>query len=131
MSVRKSIPAKQLEAITLRWIEITNSALHEELVYVIRAGVAEAVVRSTVQVKRDTPVDLIGGGHMVNGVVCSCRKEGNSFILRVRIDENLTLRYDDEIDPGVLAVEGFLTEEEEANILSDIERDTPRKALSH
>ena len=129
MSVRKSIPAEQLEPITLRWIESTNSALHEELVHVIRAGVTEAVIRSTVQVKRDTPVDLIGSGHMVNGVVGSCRKQGNSFILRVRIDENLTLRYDDEIDPGVLTVERFLTEEEEAKILSDLE-DTPRKAVS-
>ena len=131
MSVRKTLPTEQLQAITLRWIESTNSALHEELVHVIRAGVTEAVLRSTLQVKKDTPVDLIGSGHMVNGVVSSCRKEGNSFILRVRIDENLTLRYDDEIDPGVLTIEGFLTEEEEAKILSDLERDTPRKALSH
>ena len=96
----------------------------------IRARVSEAVIRCTVQVRKDTPVNLIGKRYTANGVVLSCRRDGNSFILRIHIDENLTLRYGEEVDPGVLTVEGFLTEEEEAKILKELEEDTPSKAIS-
>jgi hypothetical protein len=130
MSLRKSIPPGHSEQVLLRWSDAANSRSHAEFVHVIQAHLTEAVIRCNLKVRGNTPVYLVGKHYTVNGIVRSCRKAGSSYIVRIAIDENLKLRDGSEADPGVFVVEDFLTEEQEAKILKDFERDTPRKAIS-
>ena len=55
-----------------------------------------------------------------NGIVHSCRKDDKSFILTIQIDEDSLFRHRSELDPGIFAVEDFLTEQQEAEILTGL-----------
>ncbi len=95
----------------------------------LRSRFQEAVIRSACRVREDTPVQLIGKQYTGEGIVRSCREEGESFILRISMGADIMIPYISERDPGVLAAEDFLTEEQEAKILEDLDRDVPRKAI--
>lgn len=124
------MPPELPEEVLLRWSETPESPSVEELVELLQTRVREAVIRSTRKVREATRVYLIGKHYMGNGVVRSCRPEGNAFILNIVINEKVMVHYASELDPGVLTVEDFLTEEQEAQILQDLEKDTPRNAIS-
>lgn len=64
-----------------------------------------------------------------SGRVQSCLNDGNSFVLTILIEEDCALA-GSEMDPGIFAVDNFLTEKEEEDILSDIEGGTPPEILS-
>jgi len=67
---------------------------------------------------------------MVNGIVRFCRPDNNSYLVTVSTqdvpDETFDIRY--FRDPGSLAIDDFLTEEEEAKILESLQ-DAPRSVL--
>ena len=118
------------EQLLLRWSETPNSQSREELVQIIEADLSEAVLRSALEVSEKTRVYLIGKQYTGNGIVRSCRCEGSSFILTIVIgNENIPRPPRSEIDPGVLAVEEFLTEEQERKILEEFEAEERSRAL--
>lgn len=127
MSAGTSIPPESFEQVLLRWSEPPNCASREELVHVLEVHSCGAVIRSTREVVEKTQVYLIADAYTGIGVVHSCRKEGNCFILKIVITENSSTEPSSERDPGIFAVEDFLTEEQEAAILRDLE-DTPYNA---
>jgi hypothetical protein len=93
-------------------------------VYLLEAHSCGAVIRSAREVLEKTQVYLVADEYRVIGVVRSCRKEGNCFILKIVITENSSIEHPSERDPGIFAIDDFLTEEQEAAILRDLE-DTP------
>jgi hypothetical protein len=130
MAVNRSVPPEILEQALLRWSQDSSSPLHEEFVEVLRSHVAEVAIRCTLKVGENTEVYLIGKHYRGHGTVRSCRKHENSFILKIVIDENLVLRCGSDLDPGVLAVEDFLTEAQEEEILKKIEKEAQRNRIS-
>jgi hypothetical protein len=80
-------------------------------------------VRAPRRVGEDTPVTLVATGYTVNGIVRFCRADKESYLITVSTCEIS----DDQLktahfhDPGALAVDDFLTEEEEAKILESLQ----------
>jgi hypothetical protein len=125
MPVHTPIRSECLEKVWLRWSEAANSTSREEFAELIQTHPTEALIRCSPRLRKDTQVYLIvPGRYKMSGVVASCRKEGNSFIVRIVINENLNPQHRSELDPGILIVDDFLTEEEEAKILKALEEDT-------
>jgi hypothetical protein len=111
----------------LCWSEAPHSPSREEFVQVLESHLSEAVIQSARRVSEETKVRLIGKDYTGIGIVKSCRKEGHSFILNIWIgDEESSLPPFPAKDPGILSVENFLTEEEEAKILEELEDWTSR-----
>lgn len=131
MSVGAGVsPEGSEQVLVLRWCEAPDSASREQIVQILQSRFQEAVIRSACRVREDTQVQLIGKQYMAEGIVRSCREEGESFILRIAMGADIMIPYTiPERDPGVLAVDDFLTEEQEAKILEDLDKDVPRKAI--
>ena len=131
MSVTSSLFQSDPERVLLRWSEAPNLPSREEPVQIIWARDEEALIRSASKLVENTQVYLVTQRSTEDGVVRSCREEGSSFILRIAIAANITNHYGFELDPGVFVIDDFLTEEQEAQILEDLENeDTPRRAIS-
>ena len=125
MSVHTPIRIERLEKVLLRWSEAANSTSREQFVELIQTHPTDALIRCSAKLRKDTQVYLIvADRYKMSGVVASCRREGNSFIVRIVINENLTPQHRSELDPGILVVDDFLTDEEEAKILKEVEEDT-------
>jgi hypothetical protein len=101
----------------LLWSEEANSISRKEPVDVLETRLEEVVIRSARRVRESTQVYLMGKQYTGNGIVRSCRNNDNSFILTVQINEDSLFARNSELDPGVFAVEDFLTEQQEAEIL--------------
>ena len=87
----------------------------------IKLQASESFVRSGLWVPEETRVFLTGKDYTGNGIVRFCQEEGNSFVLTIHIvSEYTTPDLLPEYDPGLLAVDEFLTEEEEAKILDSL-----------
>lgn len=104
----------------LRWFEGPQAQPREELVEVIKDQVSQTIVRSSLRLNRETVVTLIGKNHTEEGVVQCCQSEDTWFLL------TLVGKLPDRDagflpDPGVFAVNSFLTEEQEAAILREID----------
>ena len=111
----------------LCWSEAPHSPAREEFVQVLESHSEEAVIRSTLQVSERTKVTLIGKDYTGIGFVKSCRAEGETFIVTISMaDDDPTNAPHSQRDPGVLAVDNFLTEEDEAKILQDLDDWTAR-----
>jgi hypothetical protein len=113
--------------VLLRWSDVPGGNPREESVQVVDAHLSEAVVSSPIEFVSETPVNLVGFGHIEKGVVRFCRAEGAKFILTISLHPNhphpLVLS---ERDPGVFAVENFITEEQELLILQELEEELSR-----
>jgi len=72
-----------------------------------------------------TKVYLIQEENTRIGIVQSCRQQGNSFILTITISNNPVMEAGSQVDPGIFAVDDFVTEEQEAEILRDLEEQGP------
>jgi hypothetical protein len=105
----------------LRWSEDPASPLREEQVEVVRFCLSESVIRSALRIRENTSVYIIGKHYTGNGIVRSCREEGEGFLLTIRVET--------EHDPGIFAVDDFLTEEEESRILEGLDLDTMRRQI--
>ncbi|MBV9762245.1 MAG: hypothetical protein JO340_16915 [Acidobacteriaceae bacterium] len=72
-----------------------------------------------------TKVTLIGKDYTGIGIVKSCQEDGKNFILNLTLGEQKATRM--KPDPSVLLVDDFITEEQEAKILQDLEDSMPRR----
>jgi hypothetical protein len=127
MSVEGSVPRRALDQALLCWSEAPNFPAREEFVQVLETHSQEAVIKSTLEVSEQTKVTLIGKDYTGIGIVKSCRGQGENFILTISMsDESTSAPPHAERDPGVLAVDSFLTEDEEEQILKDLEDWTAR-----
>jgi hypothetical protein len=112
----------------LCWSEAPNSPSREEFVQVLETHLSEAVIKSSRKVDEKTKVTLIGKDYTGIGIVKSCRSEGKKFIITIRIDEpGPRTGTAPKPDPGVLIVDDFVSEEEEAKILGDLGDIMPRR----
>jgi len=122
MSVHRSISRGVPNQALLCWSEAPYSFSREEFVQVLESHLSEAVIKSALKVSEETNVTLIGKDYTGIGIVKSCRKDGESFILTIRMEEDQSnVPRCGDVDPGVLTVDNFLTEEQEAKILDDLE----------
>lgn len=122
MSQGHSTPAGQSDQALLCWSDSPNSPVQEEFVQIVESHLNEAVIRSAVEVSEETKVTLIGKDYTGIGIVKSCRKDGKSFILSVGLTEESAQRtLPRDRDPGALVVDDFVTEEQEAKILEDLQ----------
>lgn len=104
----------------LRWSEIPGGPAREENVAIVTAHRTEAVVACALPIPEETTVALIGNFHVDSGVVCSCEADGTRFLVTLRIaphETTMTTAY----DPGILAVDNFISPEAEDAILREIE----------
>lgn len=100
----------------LRWSETCDSAFHEHLVEVISSQQAETVIRSPISLQEQTPVILLE--IKANGIVRSCHKEGSGFIVTISAkDEINRFSSGSQRDPGLVSVDDFLSEAQEAELL--------------
>lgn len=123
-----SISSEDSGQAVLRWSEAPNCSSREEFVELIEARRFEAIIRSNRKVRVNTLVYLTGKHYASTGIVRSCRKDGHSFLLKIGTDEDITVRFSD-LDPGVLTIDDFLTEEQEAQILKDLEEENSRNTV--
>lgn len=113
-----------MNRVLLRWIEGPDLSSREEPVHVLQAHLSEAIISSDSKLNEHTEVQLIGQGYREAGVVVSCRADGSRFVITIRITsvpEMEALPY--RRDPGVLAVENFITDEEADQILDELDRE--------
>jgi len=100
----------------LRWVETCDSALQEHLVEVISSQQTKTVLRSTISLQEHTAVLLADDG--AGGTVQSCYKEGGAFILTISLKDEINMPSSEpQRDPGLLAIDDFLSEAQEAELL--------------
>lgn len=104
----------------LRWLEGPQAQPREELVEVIKDQVSQTIVRSSLRLNRETVVTLVGKDYTEQGVVQCCQSEDTWFLLTL-VNKLPDREAGFLPDPGVFAVDGFLTEEQEAAILREID----------
>ena len=117
-----TIALEQPGQVLLLWTDPGDFASRREFVDLLETHHDEAVVRSARKVRENTQVYLMGKQYTGTGIVRSCRQDDNSFVLAIQIDEGSLFRPNSELDPGIFAVEDFLTEQQEAEILRDLEK---------
>ena len=104
----------------LRWFEGSQTQPREEFVEVIQDQVSHTVVRSSLKLNQETAVTLIGKDYTEEGIVQGCQSEDAWFLLTVV--GKLPNRDGGFVpDPGVFALDGFLSEEQEAAILREFD----------
>jgi hypothetical protein len=118
MSLSVSIPVAGPDQLLLRWSQ-PDGAGREVFVDFLSRQLSKIVVRTAFDVPANTPVYLSGKDYVVSGVASRCRKDANGFVLNIRIEQETRLQ--SRIDPGVFAVDNFLTEEQELEILKNLE----------
>jgi hypothetical protein len=121
MFLSASISTGNSGQLLLRWSDDSNFAVREEFVDVLSKQLSRITVRSGSAIAQDTPVFLAGTQYTANGIAWSCRKDSNSFILGILIDSESDIHSGSERDPGIFSVEDFITEEEEAAILENLD----------
>lgn len=106
----------------LRWSETPYSPSREEPVDIVQARPAETLIRSALQVTEKTRVYLIKNGYTRIGIVKSCWADCGLFLVQIATvsSGSLGLAAKQPADPGALAVDDFVTEEEEAEILGNL-----------
>jgi hypothetical protein len=127
MAVSTSISFRGASQVLLRWREAPKATSHEELVELIKAHRSKAVLRSACAIAEMTKVYLVQENTRI-GIVQSCRQQGNSFILNITISDNPVMEAGSQVDPGIFAVDDFVTEEQEAEILRDLDEQGPMRA---
>ena len=125
MAVSTSISFRGASQVLLRWRESPKATSHEELVDLMKAHPSRPVLRSACAIAEMTKVYLIQEENTRIGIVQSCRQQGNSFILTITISNNPVMEAGSQVDPGIFAVDDFVTEEQEAEILRDLEEQGP------
>jgi len=109
--------------IILRWFDSPSSPALELPVELVAEDGLEPILRAPFQLDEHTPVTLVAKDYMVNGIVRFCRADRNSYLITVSTNDASDARFETAFfhDPGPLAVDDFLTEEEEAKILESLQ----------
>ena len=120
-------------SILLRWCDRSGTSSHEQTVEIIESLRSEAIIRSSSSFDTETEVYLFGKNYTGNGVVRSCLRDGQHFVVTIRLstDRSLPNTGWPERDPGLFVVEGFLTEEAENRILEEFDNDSRQGKLSY
>ena len=117
VSTSTSSPFKNSDQVLLRWSE-RNSPRREVIVQVVETHASEAVIRCGLQLSEKTKVYLMGDKFTRTGIVRACRSDGAHFLLTIRATtDDVHTSVASVFDPGIRAVEDFLTEEQEQKIL--------------
>jgi hypothetical protein len=131
MSRDRTSPGEESGQALMCWFEAPDSPSREEFVQVLESHLSEALIKSALQVNEKTKVTLIGRDYTGIGIVKSCRKDGESFILQVAmVGESMKTATPSKPDPGALVVDDFITEEQETKILEGLEDSTYRSRLA-
>ncbi|MFL6414284.1 MAG: hypothetical protein ACJ74Y_01270 [Bryobacteraceae bacterium] len=111
------------DKILLRWSDCPASPAVELPVELIAEDGSQRIVRAPVRLDEETPVTLLANEYMVNGIVRFCRADRNSYLITVSTNDSSDEQFETVFfhDPGSLAVDDFLTEEEEAKILESLQ----------
>lgn len=125
MLLGASNPSGVSGRLLLRWSDFSVNASREEFVDIISRQASKMVVRSISEVVQNTRVFLVGKQYAASGTTRSCSKGGVSFVLAILIETESYLGSDSGWDPGVVTVEDFLSEEQEARILDDLLLESP------
>lgn len=89
---------------------------------VLESHPREALISSALEVSEETKVALIGKDYTGIGIVKSCRRDGENFILSIGLtEESRRTSLPSALDPGALVVDDFLTEEQETKILEGLQ----------
>ncbi|MFL6447414.1 MAG: hypothetical protein ACJ746_06955 [Bryobacteraceae bacterium] len=107
----------------MRWSDSPSAPALELPGEVVDNSNSEPIVRVSLKINEQTAVTLLGKDFMLNGIVRSCRPEKDCYLVTVATDDVSGQRFEQAHfrDPGVLALDDFLTEEEEAKILESLE----------
>lgn len=105
----------------VRWSEPVGGVVREESVVILSENPSETTIRAVTGLREKTPVYIRGHTNSGNGIVESCIREGDDYrvVIQLSSEEMLTTNYP-QIDPGVFALDNFLTEEEESKILDSL-----------
>lgn len=114
------------DKLLLRWSEDAFSPSREEVVEILESRVSEAVIRSDLQVVEKTKVDLVGKNSTESGIVRSCRPSGEKYIVTISMNPQGPSS-GPEFDPGVLMIDNFMTEDQEAAILEEVDEEIRRQ----
>ena len=88
----------------------------------LETHLSEAIIKSSLKVDEKTKVTLIGKDYTGIGIVKACRKDGKNFIVTIGMSDERPGRVPAaKPDPGVLVIDEFITEEQEAKILNDLD----------
>lgn len=123
MSATSSFVLPKPDHAVLRWCESPTSPSREETVDILQALPSEALIRSALQLTEKTRVYLIKNGYTRIGIVKSCSEDDGRFLVDITMAPADPPSLGDLFppDPGVLAVDDFLSEEDEERILSDLD----------
>jgi hypothetical protein len=100
----------------LRWSETCDPTFHEHSVELISSYREKTVLRSPVSLQEHTAVLL--PENEAGGIVQSCYQEGGAFILTISSKDEINMSSSEpQRDPGALAVDDFLSEDQEAELL--------------
>ena len=112
---------RNADQLFLRWCDDPSLPMRVQPVEMVGLCTSESIIRSALKVNEKTKVFLIGNHYTKNGIVRSCHEEGDSFLLTILTDlEHPGPELLPEHDPGLFAVDDFLTEEEESKILESL-----------
>jgi hypothetical protein len=120
MSPTSNAPAMPDQAL-LRWSENPNNPSREQTVEIVQTRAGETLIRSAMKLGENIRVYLIKNGYTRIGVVKSCCEDRGGFLVRIEMSATGPLSPEYFSDPGPLVVEDFITEEQEAQILKDLE----------
>jgi len=118
------------QTVLLRWCDRPGSPSHEQMVEIIQSRHSEAVIRSFLNFDAETEVHLIGKNYSANGIVRSSFLEGPSFVVTITMHDRLSSTDPAPRDPGLFAVENFLTKEAEDRILDEFDNEPTQGTLS-
>lgn len=105
----------------VRWSEHLGGLSQEESVVVVSEADQAIRVCTSRPLKETTPVYIWGARNSGNGIVRSCFPDGRNYIVLIEWNREEMLRFgSSNIDPGVFAIDGFLTEEQEDKILESL-----------
>lgn len=112
------------DELLLRWSEDEFSPSREQFVQILEARVSEAVICSALKVVEKTRVYLVGKNSTESGIVQSCQASGKKFIVTILFNSETS---NPPIDPGVLLVDTFMTEEQELQILAEVDEEIQKQ----
>lgn len=103
----------------IRWSVPLDGSIQEESVEVLSEESTEATIRALSGLLEKTPVYIKANTYTGNGIVESCIPEGQGHrvVIQLVCKQMITIHTPHNVDPGVFAADGFLTEEEESKIL--------------
>ncbi|MBV9265865.1 MAG: hypothetical protein JO061_06830 [Acidobacteriaceae bacterium] len=123
MSACDSSYPEDSEQVRLRWSDEPGSPVREQMVELVRLRSDSVVISSPIRLAEQTLVRLLGKDCAGAGVIASCEEKGSCFILTIHIQPEEVFSLGSDMDPGVFAVEDFITEEQELKILKEIEKE--------